>query len=245
MPTRPIVAIPTRRHLRKTRYVDYVAEAHLELLLRLGLQPLMIPVVEGTLSALPQFREGIAGLLLVEGEDIEPKRYTAEPANRRYLEATHPLKDEIELCLLRYALRKRLPVMGICRGSQLMNIACGGTLYGDVQKELHSHLKHIHPGPRYDAYRHPVTIVPETPLARCYRAPQIEVNSYHHQGVRTLASRFRPMAHAPDGLVEAFYDPKAPFLIGLQFHPERMLNEHPGNLRIWKAFAEALRRVGR
>ncbi len=69
------------------------------------------------------------------------------------------------------------------------------------------------------------------------------MNSYHHQGIRELARRFKPMAHADDGLVEAYYDPKASFVVGLQFHPERMLPEYPGNLRVWKAFGEAVHRA--
>jgi gamma-glutamyl-gamma-aminobutyrate hydrolase PuuD len=238
---RPVVAVPARRTLRKNKAINYVGEAHLELLMRLGLLPLMIPVVDGTLACLPQYRN-VSGLLLVEGEDIEPSRYAAEPANRKYLEQTHPLKDEIEIRLLRYALRHRLPVLGICRGSQLMNVVCGGTLYGDVQKEKRSALRHINPGPHYDDYRHPVTIVPDTPLDRWYSRRTIAVNSYHHQGVRKLARRFRPMAHSEDGLVEGFYDPAADFAVGLQFHPERMLTEYAGNLRVWQAFARAVRK---
>ena len=71
------------------------------------------------------------------------------------------------------------------------------------------------------------------------------VNSYHHQGTRDLAARFKPMAYAEDGLVEGYYDPKAKFVVGLQFHPERMLEEAAGNLRIWKAFSAAVRGVGK
>jgi gamma-glutamyl-gamma-aminobutyrate hydrolase PuuD len=137
-------------------------------------------------------------------------------------------------------LRQRLPVLGICRGSQLINVACGGTLYGDVRKEKKSRLKHINYGEEYDTYRHPVDILAKTPLAHWYRQPRIDVNSYHHQGIRELARRFKPMAHAEDGLIEAYYDPKARFLVGLQFHPERMLPDYPGNLRVWKAFADAV-----
>ena len=71
------------------------------------------------------------------------------------------------------------------------------------------------------------------------------MNSYHHQGVRDLAARFKPMAYADDGLIEAFYDPKAPFLVGLQFHPERMLADDAGNWRVWKAFSAAVRGAGK
>jgi gamma-glutamyl-gamma-aminobutyrate hydrolase PuuD len=239
---RPVVLVVTRRTIRKNKYIDYVGEYHLELLIRLRMIPLMVPVAEGTVECLPQYRQEMQGLLLVEGEDIEPGRYQAEKANIQYLEKTHPLKDEIEVRLLRHALRHRLPILGICRGSQLLNVVCGGTLYGDVQKEKKSGLKHIYSGEHYDAYRHSVTVVPGTPLARWYQRRKLNVNSYHHQGIRKLASRFRPMAYADDGLIEAFYDPKENFLVGLQFHPERMLKEYAGNLRVWKAFGAAVHR---
>jgi gamma-glutamyl-gamma-aminobutyrate hydrolase PuuD len=236
---RPVVVVVTRRTLRKNKYVNYVGAFHLELLLRLRLLPLMVPVVEGTVACLPQYQQDMRGLLLVEGEDVEPRRYQARKANFQYLEQTHALKDEIEVHLARQALRRKLPILGICRGAQLLNVVCGGTLYGDVQKEKKSSLKHIDAA-HYDTLRHPITVVPGTPLEKWYRRRALQVNSYHHQGVRRLAPRFRPMAHAEDGLIEAYYDPKAPFVVGLQFHPERMLQEYAGNWRVWQAFGSAV-----
>ena len=101
---RPVVLVVTRSTVRKNKVIDYVGEYHLELLIRLRTLPIMIPVVAGTMACLPQYAGEMRGLLLVEGEDIEPKRYTAEKANFKYLEKTHPLKDEIEIRLLRHAL---------------------------------------------------------------------------------------------------------------------------------------------
>jgi gamma-glutamyl-gamma-aminobutyrate hydrolase PuuD len=236
---RPSVLVVSRRTTRKDRLIDYVGELHLELLIRLGVLPVIVPVVKGTLRCLAQYTETMDGLLLVEGDDVAPTRYAARKANFTYVEKTHPLKDAIELRLLREALRRDVPIFGICRGSQLINVACGGTLYGDVQRENRSPRKHVD-YENYDGYRHPVAIVAGTPLARWYHRKKIEVNSYHHQGVRALARRFLPMAHADDGLIEAFYDPAANFVVGLQFHPERMMDEYAGNLKAWRAFGEAV-----
>jgi gamma-glutamyl-gamma-aminobutyrate hydrolase PuuD len=239
---RPAVLVVTRRTVRKNKYIDYVGEFHLALLVRLKTLPVMVPVVEGSRACLPDYIAGMRGLLVVEGEDIEPKHFKATRENHEHLEKTHPLKDEIEIQLIRYALRRNLPILGICRGSQLLNVVCGGTLYGDVQKEKKSRLKHIdfH---HYDSYRHPISIVAESPLKKWYQRKSLRVNSYHHQGIRNLAPRFKPMAHANDGLIEGFYDPKRDFVVGLQFHPERMLEEPAGNWRIWQAFGSAVRRV--
>jgi putative glutamine amidotransferase len=239
---RPPVLVVTRRTVRKNKYIDYVGEFHLSLLVRLGTLPVMVPVVEGSRACLPDYVDGMRGLLLVEGEDIEPKHFRATRENYSHLEKTHTLKDEIEIQLIRHALRKNLPILGICRGSQLLNVVCGGTLHGDVQKEKKSRLKHIDFS-RYDSYRHPISIVEGSPLQKWYQRKTLRVNSYHHQGIRDLAPRFQPMAFSKDGLIEGFYDPKEKFVVGLQFHPERMLEQPAGNWRIWKAFGSAVRRA--
>jgi len=236
----PPVLVVARRTIRKNRRIDYVAELHLEILMRLRLFPVMVPVVPGTASRLAQYARGMRGLLLVEGEDIEPARYGAAPVDREHLGETHPERDDIEIRLARLALERKVPILGICRGSEILNVVRGGSLFVDVQHDQASTLKHID-DENYDTYRHRIAIVPRTPLARWYRDATVNVNSYHHQGIRTLARGFRPMAQADDGLIEAFYDPGARFLVGLQFHPERMLEEHPGNLRVWQAFAAAVR----
>jgi gamma-glutamyl-gamma-aminobutyrate hydrolase PuuD len=241
---RPAVLVVTRRTIRKHKYIDYVAEAHLRLLVALKTLPVMVPVVEGARACLPGYLPGMQGLLLVEGEDIEPKRFKATPENYKHLEKTHPLKDEIEIELIRYALRRHIPILGICRGSQLLNVSCGGTLYGDVQKGKQSELKHID-FDNYDSYRHPISIVPGSPLQKWYGRKSLPVTSYHHQGIRDLAPRFQPMAYAEDGLVEGYFDPKENFVVGLQFHPERMPEEPAGNLKIWKTFVSAVNRVPR
>jgi putative glutamine amidotransferase len=236
---RPRVVVTSRRTDRGPRKIDYVGELHLDLLLRLRTLPVVTPVVKAVLNCLPQYMDGMCGLLLVEGEDIEPSRYDAEPSNHQYLEKTDPVKDEIEIRLVRHALRQNIPILGICRGSQLLNVVCGGTLYGDVQKEKRSRLTHLD-SRHYDRYRHTISVTAGSPLEKWYRRKRLRVNSYHHQGIRKLASRFCAMAHAEDGLVEAFYAPAEKFLIGLQFHPERMLKEYSGNEQVWKAFAAAV-----
>jgi putative glutamine amidotransferase len=238
---RPRVLVVTRRTTRKDKLIDYVGEFHLALLMRLGLLPVMVPVADGAAACLTGYMAEMKGLLLVEGEDVGPAHYKASPEILKYVEATHPLKDQIEIRLIRAALRRKLPILGICRGSQLLNVVCGGTLYGDVQKEKNSPLLHLDAA-HYDTYRHPVSIVAGSPLEKWYGRNTLQVNSYHHQGIRTLARRLKPMAFAEDGLIEAFHNPNAEFIVGLQFHPERMPEEAKGNWRIWKAFGAAITR---
>ena len=197
----------------------------------------MVPVVEGSPACLPDYVADMRGLLLVEGEDIEPKHFKATRENYKHIEKTHPLKDEIEIALIRHALRKKLPILGICRGSQLLNVVCGGTLYGDVQKEKKSRLKHIDFA-HYDSYRHPISIVPGSPLQNWYARKTLRVNSYHHQGIRDLAPRFQPMAYSKDGLIEGYYDPKGKFCNRAPISPRA----HAGGTRRKLAHLEGVRR---
>jgi len=238
---RPMVLTVTRRHRRKHKWIDYTGEYHLELLIRLGVFPIMVPVVRGTLGCLDQYLQMMDGLLLVEGEDIYPEHYDSHHEHRETLDPFHHFKDRIELKACRYALERGMPILGLCRGSQLLNVVKGGSLYIDVQREMPSYLKHVD-FENYDGYRHPVKVLKKTPLYHWYRRENLMVNSYHHQGVKRLAKSFKPMAKTTDGLLEGFYDPNALFTVGLQFHPERMLHEYKGNLRVWEAFTTAIKR---
>ncbi|GER38612.1 heparanase 1-like protein, partial [Striga asiatica] len=214
----PRVVIVSRRCVRKNKFVDFVGEYHLDLIVKYGAVPVIVPRVSGVHTLVDSFGP-IHGVLLCEGEDIDPSLYNNNHNNSsqdgdanshslspeeldeiRLVHASDTAldreKDAIELALAKLCLERNIPYLGICRGSQLLNVACGGVAHIDYQN--------------YDAHRHPVRLVPGTPLHGWFgMEEEIWVNSYHHQGVRRLAHRFVPMAFAPDGLVEAFYDPDA------------------------------------
>ncbi|KAG6759594.1 hypothetical protein POTOM_036078 [Populus tomentosa] len=270
----PRVLIVSRRTVRKNKFVDFVGEYHLDLIVSYGAVPVIVPRVSGVHMLLESF-EPIHGVLLCEGEDIDPSHYDAEPSgfSPEELEEIRKLhvsdtsidreKDTIELRLAKLCLERNIPYLGICRGSQVLNVACGGTLYQDVEKELSKKVPEeqrvMHMDyENYDGHRHVVKVLENTPLHHWFKDSleedkmEIMVNSYHHQGVRKLAQRFVPMAFAPDGLIEGFYDPDAynpeegKFIMGLQFHPERMRNEdsddfdYPGCPSAYKEFAKAV-----
>ncbi|KAJ0037717.1 hypothetical protein Pint_22097 [Pistacia integerrima] len=270
----PRVLIVSRRTLRKNKFVDFVGEYHLDLIVSYGAVPVIVPRVSGVHMLLDSF-EPIHGVLLCEGEDIDPSHYESELSgfSTQELEEIRELhasdtaidreKDTIELRLAKLCLERNIPYLGICRGSQVLNVACGGTLYQDVEKEL-SKMKGnlqrvVHMNyENYDGHRHLVKVLEETPLHDWFRDSleenrmEIMVNSYHHQGVKKLAQRFVPMAFAPDGLIEGFYDPDAynpeegKFIMGLQFHPERMRNpdtddfDYPGCRSAYEEFVKAV-----
>ncbi len=234
---RPRILIVTRRHERKNKWVNFVGEHHLDIVLRFGGVPVIVPRVPGTREVLDEY-EPMNGLLIIEGEDIHPSRYGMDGVHPELIQEPDLEKDSIEFELIRRALDRETPYLGICRGAHLLNVASGGTLYADVMTEKRSDLKHISHD-CYDTYRHPIEILPDTPLAGWFGAGTLKVNSYHHQGIKRLADGYVPMAYTPDGLLEAFYDPSHPFRMGLQFHPERMQNDYPGSSKVFASFLEA------
>lgn len=152
-------------------------------------------------------------LLLCGGEDVEPRRYGAKPSPR--LGKVNLRRDAWELLLLDEAVKRRLPVFGICRGCQVINVYFGGTLWQDLPSERPGEIAHR------SKELHSVRIVQGSRLAKSLRAENLMVNTSHHQAVKDLAPGFRAVAFAPDGVVEAIESDALP-VAGVQFHPERL-----------------------
>ncbi|CAA2994554.1 glutamine amidotransferase [Olea europaea subsp. europaea] len=181
----PRVLIVSRRSVRKNKFVDFVGEYHLDLIVSYGAVPVIVPRVTGVHMLLDSF-EPIHGVLLCEGEDIDPSLYEAETSNLsaeemeeiRRLHASDTAidkeKDTIEMRLAKLCLERNIPYLGICRGSQVLNVACGGTLYQDIGKELTNKLplneRVVHMDyDNYDGHRHPVKVVENTPLDQWFK----------------------------------------------------------------------------
>jgi putative glutamine amidotransferase len=168
---------------------------------------------------------GIGGLLLPGGGDVEPARYGEEP--HPSLVDVEPLRDEFEIALVREARSRNLPIFAICRGLQVLNVAFGGTLVQDIPTQVPGALEHRFAVPPHEAFAlaHEVWIDKDTKLARLMNerlggADTCEVNSRHHQAVKQVAPNFHVSATAPDGVIEAIEDPAAPFCLAVQWHPE-------------------------
>jgi putative glutamine amidotransferase len=165
-----------------------------------------------------------AGLLLTGGADIDPGRYGE--VRHATVAGIDAARDEYEIALVRAALAADLPVLAICRGLQLLNVAAGGSLIQDIPSQVGTSVPHQvgHPP---DAIAHDVSIVPGSRLAGLMSGAvgggRLAVNSRHHQAVRRLADRFAITAEAPDGVIEAFERPDARFCVAVQWHPENFL----------------------
>lgn len=251
MESRPIIGIPTQTlqsieiipeglplsWVMNHRY--YVAVAGV------GGAPFMIPLLEdeGVLRAL---YERLDAVFLAGGVDMDPASYGEElhPLCGR----TDPPRDRVELLFARWALQEGKPVLGVCRGMQVLNVALGGTLLQDCA-ELHpGAIKHDYfPGAGHerDYLAHTVTVREDTRLRALLGEAEVPVNSMHHQGILRLAEGLVASAHAPDGLIEAVEVPGDPFVVGVQWHPEMLLDHDPATRRVFEAFVAAAGAFGR
>ena len=201
-----------------------------------------VRVVEPSMSVVDALT-GIDGLLLTGGEDVEPARY-GEAAHPTVTDLD-PQRDAFELDLVTEARARQLPILAICRGVQLLNVACGGTLVQDLPSQATSGTEHLLAVPPHQSYdlAHEIWIDKGTVLAqlmndRLNGTDTCDVNSRHHQAIKTLATGFRASATAPDGVVEAIEDPSGTFCVGVQWHPENFWRT--GEFRsIFEGFVEA------
>ncbi len=189
---------------------------------------------------------GAGGVLLTGGEDVDPARYGQERHSTTV--PVTPERDEFEIALVTEARRRHLPILAICRGIQVLNVAAGGTLVQDIESLLPGAVQHTFKVPPYRAFdaAHDVWIDDSSQLARLLAellngSDSCTVNSRHHQAVKDPAPGLRVVATAPDGVIEALEDPAAPFCVGVQWHPENFWRT--GEFRgLFEGFVEAARR---
>lgn len=181
---------------------------------------------------------GLLGGLIVSGGafDIDPALFGA--AERHASVTTKDARTAFELEMTRGALERRLPVLGICGGQQLLHVALGGTLIQHIPDEVSGALPHEQPNPR-DEPGHTVRILPGTQLHAIVRADELAVNSAHHQAAKDVPLGVRISAIAEDGVIEGIEAPDHRFCIGVQWHPEFLLSD--GDRRLFAAFVDAAR----
>lgn len=217
------------------RYADAVAAAGGE---PVWLEPAHVLRAKDPVSVLAR----LDALLLSGGDDIDPRHYgeTVLPDAGVRIDAP---RDEAELLITRAALAEEMPILGICRGIQTLNVAAGGSLHQDLT--LLGLARDVH---MQDAGKpawepaHPVVVEGGSLVSSQLGGPAAEVNSFHHQAVKDTAPGFVVTARAPDGIIETIEDPDRPFVIGVQWHPERMVDRHPSQRKLFAALVEAARK---
>ena len=176
------------------------------------------------------------GILFSGGGDISLEYFDGSPHPR--IGGVDPMRDSTELALMRGAVEQGKPLLGICRGAQMMNVALGGTLYTHILDQLPDAIQHDwHDQPR-QTLAHQVNVDESSRVAEIFGETLLHVNSLHHQGLKDIASSLRVTAHAPDGLVEAVELPDHPYALAVQWHPE-WLTDQPSMQRLFKSFVDA------
>lgn len=196
-----------------------VNAAYVRALLAAGGVPLILSPLMGA-SLAGSALDGCDGLLLTGGEDVHPSWYGADPSP--LLSPPSRERDLLELALFAVARQRELPILGICRGIQLINVALGGTLFQDLPSERPGTVDHSPPGGR-DSRSHPVRIQPGSRAAAALETTSVTVNSVHHQAIKDLAPGLVASGWTTDGLIEAAEsEPGASWILAVQWHPEEM-----------------------
>jgi putative glutamine amidotransferase len=226
---KPIILITTSRQNHVAAYGEIQAVAmgcnihYVEAIVRAGGAPVLLPRLADR-EAIHAAVDVADGVMLTGGGDIGSLRYGEEPHVKSKWQDS--VRDEMELDATRLALERGLPILGICRGIQLLNVAMGGTLVQDVPSQVPDALKHYSEG--LDALLlHTIAIEQGSLLARLFATTSLAVNSYHHQAVKEVGAGLRVSARAPDGVIEGLEATDGRSVLGVQFHPEEIAEPYP------------------
>jgi putative glutamine amidotransferase len=211
-------------------YVDSIISA--------GGIPIIIPLTRD-LSVLDVIYAKLDGLLFSGGNDIDPANYGEKPRADNL--DISKLRDKVDLHLVRRALKDQKPTLGICRGMQLINVACGGKLYQDIPKDLPNAQDHEASSHAGDVTHiaHSLKIAEHSKLAALVGTEPLQTNAHHHQAVKTVGDNLQAVAWAEDGIIEAIENPGDPFVFGIQSHPESLTAMEQRWRKLFEALVEA------
>lgn len=210
-----------------------IPNSYIDAIERAGGTPVILPPTF-TIDV-KQLLEVVDGLVLTGGGDVDPQMYGEDPILN--MGSIDPKRDHFELEITRWALGIGKPVLAICRGHQVLNVAAGGTLYQDIPSQIKGSIKHRGKAPAYYP-SHKVRVQEGSKLHGMFEKAELGVNSFHHQAVKDLGEGLVATAWAPDGVIEAMELPGETFVLGVQWHPERMIDGEM--LKIFQAFIQAI-----
>jgi len=243
--TRPIIGIPTQT-LQSLGGVSaeippswVMSQRYIVTLTNAGAVPWLIPLIDD--ATLRDIYESLDGVFLPGGADIDPVSYGRDP--HATCDKTDRERDRVELALARWAIADGKPVLGVCRGMQIINLAAGGTLYQDIAEQMAGSIKHDYfpfggSNLRRDFLAHEVEVAPDSRLANVFGRGALKVNSMHHQGVRDIGAGLVVTATAPDGLVEGVESSDDRYVVGVQWHPEALTDSQEQAKRLFVEFVE-------
>jgi len=247
MQTAPLILVSPSTDEKGAEFYDYslsLSETYLDAVTHAGGLPLVIPLAPSP-KVVAEYVRRVDGILITGGDDIQPELYCDPvPANlRKTVGRTDAIRDLLETLLVKEAFTQHKPLLAICRGHQILNITLGGTLFVDIRSQVKTDINHTQLRHK-DRFVHEIQLEPDSLIARIFGKNAIQVNSSHHQAVQKVAKALRVTAKSADGIIEALeLRPEEaslmPYLLGVQFHPERLVQAHPEYIELFRSFTEA------
>jgi len=233
---KPLIGITTRNGRDANMHpITAIQHAYIKAITMSAGLPVLIPDILPD-EDLSDLYSRLKGILFTGGGDVSLKYFNGSDHPR--IGEVDEERDTTEMSLMRNAVNDGKPVLGICRGAQVMNVAMGGTLYTHIPDQLKGALDHDYPGDLRQVLVHPVNVDESANAAEIFGETFLNVNSLHHQGLKDIAPGLRAAGHAPDGLVEIVEVPDHPFAMAVQWHPE-WLTDQPAMQRLFKSFVDA------
>ncbi|MDK2984779.1 MAG: putative glutamine amidotransferase [Clostridia bacterium] len=229
---KPLIGITCAQDTAEQRY--WLREYYVHVIEKCGGIPIILPPVE--VNNIAKHIETVSGLILSGGVDVDPVFFGSEPLPG--CGEITPERDYYEIELVKKYLETAKPLLAICRGLQVLNIACGGFIYQDIYSELDGPLlKHSQLAPKWHA-THSISLQKNSILHNIFAKSALRVNSFHHQAVSIPAKDFEIVAKSPDGIVEAIEHKFHPFTIGIQWHPECMAEKNRDQMQLFEKFVK-------
>ncbi len=230
---KPIIGINCDYEEEGKQPYSFTNRAYSEAVIAAGGIPFLLPIIKD-INDVELLLGKIDGLLLTGGNDVPPRRYGEERHEKTV--CVHPDKDTSDFTLVETSIQTKKPILAICYGTQLVNVALGGSLIQDIPSEVKTPI--IHKDSKNELYTHTITIEENSLLHQIIGTDCIEANSTHHQAIKRLGNGLRDTAHTEDGIIEAVEWRDYPFLVGVQWHPERM-TDSPHHLALFRALIKA------
>ncbi|SHI54115.1 gamma-glutamyl-gamma-aminobutyrate hydrolase family protein [Lutispora thermophila] len=232
---RPIIGLTTFTESKGTSRYNCLNCNYVNAIVEAGGTPVMIPLVENK-DTLLQYMNIIDGILFTGGEDVLPLYYGENPI--KDIGAIEQERDDYEIFLFKEAYDANLPIMGICRGIQLINVALGGSLYQDINSQITGSLGHSPKGSPMNQVHHMIRIEKNSKLYDIFENETIAVNSFHHQSIKDLGKDLKVTAYSYDGIIEAVESIEKDFVLGVQWHPEALVPKHELFKKLFEEFVK-------
>lgn len=233
---KPLIGITSELKRNKNSTIEYVEEEMIESVKKAG----GLPVFLSNFSENEQINDlalKLDGLILTGGGDVDPTSFEEEP--HKNLKYVSPERDLFEFAITNIFLKMNKPILGICRGSQIINIVLGGNIYQDIGTQFESEvLQHDQKAPKYHASQY-ANLKEDTLLYSILKQKSIKINSYHHQAVKKLGKNIKETATATDNVIEGIESQNHDFVLGVQWHPEYLYENDNNSKKIFQSFVSA------